>query len=130
MCLQTMKPKLRDDIQTSEPDLGVRTESERGFWNALYSCWEKERRPFQTHNLVDHWDFLNALIEREGARCILSVGGGVDRRAIELARRGARVTVVDVSDVAIHKTRELARLAGVASNVEIVQAACETLDRC
>ncbi len=57
--------------------------------------------------------FFDSLVRaRSGAR-LLSVGGGIDLFALRAARRGARVTCVDLSPVAADKTRALAERFGL-----------------
>ncbi len=53
---------------------------------------------------------LQTRLPREGR--VLDVGGGAGRNGILLARRGLRVTVADLSRVALERAHELARRAG------------------
>lgn len=50
---------------------------------------------------------------------VLDLGAGTGRHAVHLARRGARVLAVDVSDIACEVLRERVRQAGCAGSVSV-----------
>jgi hypothetical protein len=52
----------------------------------------------------------------------IDIAGGAGRNAIWLARRGLDVTLVDVSDVALHKAEQRAAGAGLAAKLKCVHA--------
>lgn len=52
-------------------------------------------------------------------RTVLEMGCGTGTNAIELARRGYRVTAVDLSDRAVRRAREKARAAGVTVDFRV-----------
>jgi SAM-dependent methyltransferase len=80
---------------------------DREAWNQRYRSadlvWGMEPNQF----------VAQALEEREPAGGALDLACGEGRNAIWLARRGWRVTGVDLSDVAIERARKLAEAAGV-----------------
>jgi 2-polyprenyl-3-methyl-5-hydroxy-6-metoxy-1,4-benzoquinol methylase len=59
---------------------------------------------------------------------VLDVGCGVGRWSIELARRGARVTGVDLSDTMLAEARRRAGAAGVAHRCDFRQQDVSALD--
>jgi SAM-dependent methyltransferase len=73
--------------------------------------------PEQTSSEVDF--VLSTLELQRGAR-LLDVPCGSGRHAVELARRGFRVTGADLSRDYVERAREAARIAGV--EVELLQA--------
>ncbi|TVR51660.1 MAG: class I SAM-dependent methyltransferase [Puniceicoccaceae bacterium] len=78
-----------------------------------------ERNAF-TANTVREVDFLIETCGLRDGQRILDVGCGTGRHAIELARRGCRVTGIDLSEQMLARAGEAARKAGVA--VDWIQA--------
>lgn len=79
--------------------------------------------------LAPRWDVpmpeaLRAVLSEESARCsggsALDLGCGAGQVALYLARRGLRVTAVDVSSLALLRARVRARRAGVRVRLERV----------
>jgi len=64
-------------------------------------------------------DFFVTCIKGIHHKRIISIGGGIDKIGIYLAKRGNLVTMVEISDVAIHKTLILAKQMNVESNIQI-----------
>ncbi|MFO8030902.1 MAG: methyltransferase domain-containing protein [Cyclonatronaceae bacterium] len=62
---------------------------------------------------VGECDFIEKELGRDTSQHILDVGCGTGRHAIELARRGYRVTGVDLSEAQLRRAREKASEAGV-----------------
>ncbi len=62
---------------------------------------------------VGECDFIEEELGRDASRNILDVGCGTGRHAIELARRGYRVTGIDLSEAQLRRAREKADEAGV-----------------
>jgi 2-polyprenyl-3-methyl-5-hydroxy-6-metoxy-1,4-benzoquinol methylase len=58
-------------------------------------------------------DFIEGELAGDRSKRILDVGCGTGRHAIELARRGYRVTGIDLSEAQLARAREKAREAGV-----------------
>jgi SAM-dependent methyltransferase len=71
-------------------------------------------------------DFLQEALELKAGARVLDVPCGNGRHSIELARRGYRVTGVDLSEEFLAKARKSAREAGV--EVEFVRADMRALD--
>lgn len=79
---------------------------ERLRWNARYAAGSAPARPARAVTA------LGRLLPRRGRA--LDVAGGAGRHAVWLAKRGLRVTVVDVSREGLALARRKARAAGVA----------------
>ena len=62
---------------------------------------------------VGECDFIEKELGRDTSLRILDVGCGTGRHAIELARRGYRVTGIDLSEAQLRRAREKAAEAGV-----------------
>ena len=73
-----------------------------------------------TQNTEREVDFLLEVFQLPPGSTILDMGCGTGRHAIELARRGYRVTGVDLSAGMLQRAREAAQQAGV--DVTFVQA--------
>jgi 2-polyprenyl-3-methyl-5-hydroxy-6-metoxy-1,4-benzoquinol methylase len=72
-----------------------------------------DKEPF-TQGTVGEVDFVERELGFDRARRILDIGCGTGRHAIELARRGYRVTGIDLSEAQLTRAREKAAAAGVA----------------
>jgi len=72
-----------------------------------------DKEPF-TQGTVGEVDFVERELGFERTRRILDIGCGTGRHAIELARRGYRVTGIDLSEAQLTRAREKAAAAGVA----------------
>ncbi len=70
-------------------------------------------------------DFLESEIGFDRSSRILDIGCGTGRHSVELARRGYRVTAVDLSESMLARAREKAREAGV--EVEFARADARSL---
>lgn len=73
-----------------------------------------------THNTVAEVDFILSLYPIVPSSSILDVGCGTGRHSIEFARRGFRVTGIDISEGMLRIARTNAQAAGV--QVEWIQA--------
>ena len=65
------------------------------------------------HGTLGECDFIENEIDRDKSVRILDIGCGTGRHAIELAKRGYRVTGVDLSETLLARAREKAAAAGV-----------------
>ena len=67
-----------------------------------------------TQGNLGECDFLEQEFGSDKALKILDVGCGTGRHAIDLAKRGYRVTGIDLSDAQLHRAQEKAKEAGVS----------------
>ena len=63
---------------------------------------------------VGECDFIEAEIGRNKSLKIIDVGCGTGRHSIELAKRGYKITGIDLSESQLKRAREKAKEAGVA----------------
>ncbi len=73
-----------------------------------------------TKNTVEEVDFVLEELRLPPSSCILDVGCGTGRHAVELARRGYQLTGVDISSGMLAEAEKAAREAGVV--VELIHA--------
>ena len=66
-----------------------------------------------TRGTIGEVDFLEEELGHDRTKKILDVGCGTGRHAIELAKRGYRVTGIDLSESQLARARDKAREAGV-----------------
>ena len=66
------------------------------------------------------WRYLDRYLPAQGA--VLEIGAATGRYTLELARRGYRLTAVDISAVLVEKCRQNLVDAGLASQVQFVAA--------
>ncbi len=101
--------------------------------------WDEAYRPAGPHHAkflwTKHIERISFIGERFGTlasnlrrKRILSLGGGVDRLGVSLAKAGNRVVTVDVSPVACAATVELARQEGVQGNLISLAAPGEEVE--
>jgi ubiquinone/menaquinone biosynthesis C-methylase UbiE len=93
---------------------------ERQWYEELFTGYAEayDRESF-TGGTIGEVDFLEQEIGRDTTRRILDIGCGTGRHAIELAKRGYRVTGVDLSESQLARARDKALGAGV--QVEFLQ---------
>lgn len=75
-----------------------------------------------TQGTLGECDFIESEIGGDRSVPILDIGCGTGRHAIELARRGYRVTGIDLSPSQIARAREKAAAAGVAPELVVGDA--------
>ena len=66
-----------------------------------------------TRGTVGEVDFIEQEMDHDKSKTILDVGCGTGRHAIELAKRGYKVTGIDLSDSQLQRAREKAKKEGV-----------------
>ncbi len=66
------------------------------------------------HGTLGECDFIEKEIDRDKSVRILDIGCGTGRHAIELAKRGYRVTGIDLSEALLDRAREKAAASGVS----------------
>ncbi|MCX6566124.1 MAG: class I SAM-dependent methyltransferase [Candidatus Aminicenantes bacterium] len=82
-----------------------------------------------TQGTLGECDFIEKEIGGDRSIRILDIGCGTGRHGIELARRGYRVTGVDLSADQIAKARKKARAAGVEADFRVADARSLTFDK-
>lgn len=105
---------------------------EQTYWDDVYRVTGPEHGKYLWTRRVEELSYVGEhfrqLLRGLHGRRVLSLGGGVDRLGLSLARAGNRVVVVDVSAVAARATAELAAQAGVAENLTALVGAAEDVD--
>ena len=109
-------------------NLKTRVELERRFWDDQYRRWETPGANLAGTCLAHSDGFLYHLLGQVRACDVLSIGGGIDSVAVQLATRGARVVTVDVSEVACRKTVELAAGERLQGSLDVVNRPLEELE--
>lgn len=84
------------------------------WYEALYANYAQtyDREPF-TQGTLGEVDFVERELNHDRTRCILDIGCGTGRHAVELARRGYDVTGIDLSAAQLAGARAKAEAAGV-----------------
>jgi SAM-dependent methyltransferase len=113
---------------TLTPPEQRRIQAETSFWDEVYVKRETTSPNLGGSNLWDMDDFFYNLIHRSNARRILSIGGGIDSLAVNLAKAGADVCSVDVSRVACERTRLLASQDALQGSLNVIHSSCEQLE--
>jgi SAM-dependent methyltransferase len=105
---------------------------ERAYWDDLYRpggagharfLWSER---LQGHSYAA--GYFEKLLKDVCWQKVLSIGGGVDRVGVFLAKAGNRVLSVDLSPIAVEQTRALADRAGAAGNLTALAANCEGVE--
>jgi ubiquinone/menaquinone biosynthesis C-methylase UbiE len=92
----------------------------RQWYEELFDNYAKsyDKESFTT-GTVGEVDFLEQELNSDTSKCILDIGCGTGRHAIELAQRGYSVTGVDLSVSQLQRAREKVNEAGVS--IEFIQ---------
>lgn len=72
--------------------------------------------------------YFFSILKQVQNRRVLSVGGGVDRYALFLAKNNNEVTSIDVSPEAGIKTVQLAKKYGLEKKIRAITGSCEDMD--
>lgn len=118
---------------TQDTSQGFRTRLEREavYWDRVYGDGGGRDQNLSWMEYVEETTysarFFRGLLEPLRGRRILSIGGGVDRLGVGLAREGHRVVCVDVSPEASARTQALAHRAGVSDRLTVQSAGCEEM---
>ena len=114
------------------PPQHSRLTRESAYWDSAYRSDGGEHHKYLWVKSVEQRSYVRerfvGLCARWRGKRILSVGGGVDSLAVDLARADNRITSVDISPVATAATAALARQQGVADKVTALVGASESVD--
>lgn len=95
-----------------------------GVWKSFFDrTADRYERELFTLNTLPEVDFIMEELKLAAASSVLDIGCGTGRHAIELARRGLKVTGVDISSGMLAVARKNAAKAGVS--VEFVECAAQ-----
>ncbi|EKD81523.1 MAG: cyclopropane-fatty-acyl-phospholipid synthase superfamily [uncultured bacterium] len=95
-----------------------------GVWKCFFDrIADRYEREVFTLNTVSEIDFIVAELKLVSGDSVLDIGCGTGRHSIELARRGFKVTGVDISSGMLAVARKNAAAAGVP--VEFVECAAQ-----
>jgi SAM-dependent methyltransferase len=104
---------------------------EKEYWDRVY---ERDSGTAQNYSWMAYVEattfnarFFHDLLKSQRRQHILSIGGGVDRFGVGLAKEGHQVVCVDISPVASARTQALAHQAGVADHLTARPAGCEEM---
>ncbi|MFA5304941.1 MAG: methyltransferase domain-containing protein [Candidatus Omnitrophota bacterium] len=79
---------------------------------------DKYDKEVYVHGTLGECDFIEQEINRDKSLKIIDVGCGTGRHSIELAKRGYRVTGIDLSESQLKRAREKAKEQGVKIDFE------------
>jgi SAM-dependent methyltransferase len=93
------------------------------WYEALFTDYAEryDKEPF-TQGTSGECDFIESEIGGDRSVAVLDIGCGTGRHAIELARRGYRVTGIDLSPSQIEWARAKAEAAGIAADFRVGDA--------
>ncbi len=100
------------------------SKEQTGFWEAAEPLWLNERRRVGAPAEIDR---LLALLEVPSGAAVLDLCCGPGRHAIELARRGQRVTGVDMTPSYLEAAAKAATAEGL--DIELVEGDMRTFER-
>src|SRR5262245_58591495 len=109
--------------------MSARVDRERAYWDEAYRATSEEHRKYLWAKRVEGRSYIGQCFGRLTSslkdKRILSLGGGIDQPAIEMAKAGNHVVTVDVAPVAASMTYELAKREGVLNRLTSMVAAAE-----
>ncbi|MBN2554322.1 MAG: methyltransferase domain-containing protein [Anaerolineales bacterium] len=86
----------------------------RAWYQALYEHFDGYDEEPYTQCTADEVDFLEVILNQRHWGTVLGIGCGTGRHALELARRGYKVTGVDLSEAMIDQGKKQAEQEGLA----------------
>ncbi len=111
--------------------LGTRIDREAAYWDRVYDSEDGEFQNCSWMEYVEQTTFnaryFRKLLARFQNKRILSIGGGIDRIGVELAKQGHQVVCVDISPSASVRTGLLAEEANVAHRLVALASSCEEM---
>jgi len=90
----------------------------RAWYQSLYEHFDGYDEEPYTQSTADEVDFLESVFHERPLRTVLDIGCGTGRHALELARRGYRVTGIDLSEAMIAQGTTQAEQEGLAIHLE------------
>ena len=104
---------------------------EKSFWSGYYNSTMIDNEFIvSSPQFIDFLTgglFFDLLGDVKGKR-VLSIGGGVDLTAIYLAKQGACVLSMDISDSACERTKDLIRVSGLEQYARVLKLNCEDME--
>jgi SAM-dependent methyltransferase len=117
--------------QDNSNNCGTRLEREMAYWDGVYDTHNGQFQNYSWMEYVEQATFnsqyFRGLLDPLRDRRILSIGGGVDRLGVDLAKQGHQVVCVDISPAASARTREQAQRAGVSDKLTAMSSSCEEM---
>jgi SAM-dependent methyltransferase len=113
-----------------EDSAALRHEREREFHNQAYSD-DRRQALWSIYDLAEaSWDWLRDAAAGAGAARprVLELGCGNEAQAWHLAKMGAEVVGIDISDVAVDQAKEKAVAEGVSDRTEFLRMDAEAPD--
>jgi ubiquinone/menaquinone biosynthesis C-methylase UbiE len=109
--------------------MNARLDRERAYWDEAYRATGAEHRKYLWAKHVEGRSYIGQYFGRLTSslkdKRILSLGGGIDRPAIEMAKAGNRVITVDIAPAAASLTYELAKRERVLDRLTTMVASAE-----
>jgi SAM-dependent methyltransferase len=106
-----------------------RMDRERDYWDDTYRATGSDHHKYRWSKQIEGLSYVGHHFRRLSAtlrnKRVLSLGGGIDRLAIDLALAGNHVTTVDIAPAAASATYDLARDAGVLDRLTTMVASAE-----
>jgi hypothetical protein len=113
------------------PESVVRVAREQAYWDEAYRSTGSEHHRYLWCKHIEGKSYIGEYFQGLAAelrqRSILSLGGGVDRLGVRLAKAGNEIVTVDVSPVAAAATVDLAKQQGVACHVRALVGLAEEI---